>query len=57
VEIARVVKETIMVTATNAQCATANPLPPDSVIPQKLNYISTNEKCPSDTNTLPLSTK
>jgi hypothetical protein len=66
-EITRVVKhatnttgsvETIMDTTTNTDGTTANnPLPPDSVTLQKLNDISTNEKCPSDTNTLPMSTK
>jgi hypothetical protein len=49
--------ETFMGTATNADGIIANHLPPDSVIPQKLNDISTNEKCPPDTNTLPVSTK
>jgi hypothetical protein len=49
--------ETTMDTATNTDGATANPLPPDSVTPQKLNDISTNEKCPSDTNTHTVSTK
>jgi hypothetical protein len=48
--------ETIMDTATN-HGATANPLPPDFVTPQKQNHISANEKCPSDTNTLLVSTK
>jgi hypothetical protein len=38
--------ETTMDTAINADGATANPLPPDFVTPQKLNDISTNEKCP-----------
>ncbi len=49
--------ETIMDTTTNADVTTANPLPPDSVTPQKLNDISNNGKCPSDTNTLLVSTK
>ncbi len=49
--------ETFMDTATNTDGAIANPLPPDSVTPQKLNDISTNEKCPSDANTPPVSTK
>ena len=49
--------ETIMDTTANADGTIANPLPPDSVTPQKLNDISTNKKCPSDTNTLPVSTK
>jgi hypothetical protein len=49
--------ETIMDTTTNADGAIANPLPPDFVTPQKLNDISTNEKCSSDTNTLPVNTK
>jgi hypothetical protein len=65
-EITRVVKHdtntigsvgTIMDTATNADGATATPLPPDSVTPQKLNNFSTNEKCPSEKNTHPVSTK
>jgi hypothetical protein len=49
--------ETTMDTATNADGATTNPLPPDSVALQKLNDISTNEQCPSDTNTHTVSTK
>jgi hypothetical protein len=65
-EITRVVKhaanttggvETIIDTATNGEIAIANPLPPDSVTLQKQHDISTNEKYPSDTNTLPVSTK
>ncbi len=35
--------DTIIDTATKADGAIANPLPPDSVILQKLNDISTNE--------------
>jgi hypothetical protein len=49
--------ETTMDTTTNADGATTNPLLPDSVTPQKLNDIRTNEKCPSDTNTHTISTK
>ncbi len=64
-EIARVVEhaanttggvETFMDTATNAD-GTINPLSPDSVTPQKLHDISTNEKCPSETSTHPVSAK
>ncbi len=49
--------ETIMDTATKADGTIASPLPSDSVTLQKLNDISTIEKCSSDTNTLPMSTK
>jgi hypothetical protein len=49
--------ETITDTTANANGATTNPPPPDSVTPHKLNDISTNEKCPSETNTYPVSTK
>jgi hypothetical protein len=65
-EIIRVVKhaakttgsvETIIDTATNADGTTTNPLPPDSVTLQKLNDVSTNEKCLSDTNAYPMRTK
>jgi hypothetical protein len=49
--------ETTMNTATNTAGATTNPLSPDSVTPQKLNDISTNKMCPSDTNTHTVSTR
>jgi hypothetical protein len=48
--------ETFMGAATNADGTIANHLPPDSVTLQKLNDISTNEKFPMNTNTLPVST-